>query len=207
MFYIFSIRFNTKNKDNYDNLNIFIARKPFFCYERDDYFVLQLCQDIDYSIKIKEHDKMYVFIVFTEHEKNIKELLKEAKILLDKLKSNLKSTKQFSLELKNNKLVQIASLAIDYNMLKSKYKYTDIIERYLLFDSITEYKYKNFILCYLSVVLPDELIHIILDYLKIFITVKFNLYKMKYLENTYVFRLPYLKITKTDLQIIKTYNK
>ena len=207
MFYMFSIKYNTKHTDNYDNCSVFICRKHLHYFEGEQMLILQLVQDIDFCTKINENEIVYIFVVYINNDKHTH--LTDFKKIIDnyikKVINNIKDNNTEQIVSKN--IIEILSFKRDFNYFKTNHKFINHLERYIKFDIIKEYDFFDFIIDYFRCILPFEIINIIVDFLKIEINIKFNLYKMDYQKNTYLLRLPYLALKKTDFEIIKSYNK
>ena len=227
MFYIFSIRYDTNDYLNTNIYDIFIGRKQFFSFDTGEHFLLQFCQDIDFCIKIKENNRIHIFIIFIEdeslHINNVYNLITR---YASSLFSSIKKYKKFKTCNTPSEIINIASFEIDYYQLKNKINNSNnklkitysneesepnlsyrMLERNLTYKFIKIYHYTNFLMNYFSQLLPPELINIILKYLEIKIVIKFNLYKLKPIDNSYILRLPCFTINKKDLQNINSYNK
>tara|TARA_X000000950_G_scaffold287821_1_gene401822 strand:- start:1723 stop:2409 length:687 start_codon:yes stop_codon:yes gene_type:complete len=221
MIYILGYKILDKTKEfTVKNCEIITCRKPFICsydyneIKHNETILFQLIQDIDFSEKVKTKNLLHLFVVNINPKileeskrvtKNVTEVAKNytCEILCNKLKS---------VDTENKKYIRhILDFTIDYdkvhsNMSKSISPLNGINNPYsweFPINQTFEYPFKNLLYLLLNhnddkrslISLPNELIDIILKFLKSKIELSFMaIYPSSYYDDNFLLITPSLCI-------------
>lgn len=214
MYYLLSFKTIDKSIITYKDVLLSISRKQFIeiNVEEDKEILFQLIQDFDFSFKMNKNEKVFLKLIYC----NDKELL-----IKDKLnKYGLMLVHEYVTNFNENNIEIINTALTDYDrnikvICEKKIEYNNFLEDYnkysskdyLLydFDMTCKHYYENLIYETLNDKLPNELILIIIKFLKFDINMSFNVYfsgKFNKQDSLYV-TLPMFKLFENKYNEIK----